>query len=231
LGQLTVPEVRGPNGNRRSGYPELNDNKTGDVMVGEPTRCDLKPLLRRALQLGATAAALIRVDAISVEEGLARLCREPQCQNFGRSLSCPPHVGGPEYFRRLQRAFRDALVVKIDVPTAVLLSDERVEVMGLLHGVVSGVERSARSMGFEGAAGFAGGACKRLFCADHRACRALSERKACRHPETARPSMSGFGINVSRLMQAAGWSGETIVRDGIAEPTNMSWVAGLVMVR
>jgi hypothetical protein len=43
--------------------------------------------------------------------------------------------------------------------------------------------------------------------------------------------MSGFGINVSRLMQAAGWSGETIVRDGIAEPTNMSWVAGLVMVR
>lgn len=200
-------------------------------MVGKPNGYDLKPLLRRALQLGATAAALIRADAISVEEGLAQLCREPQCQNYGRSLSCPPHVGGPEYFRRLQRAFRDALAVKIDVPTAVLLSDERLEVMGLLHGVVSGVERSAHSMGFEDAAGFAGGACKQLFCADHKACRALSEKGACRHPEIARSSMSGFGINVSQLMKAAGWSGETIVRDGMADPTDMSWVAGLVMVR
>jgi hypothetical protein len=37
----------------------------------------------------------------------------------GKPFGAAESAGGPEYFCRLQRAFRDALAVKIDVPTAV----------------------------------------------------------------------------------------------------------------
>lgn len=198
-----------------------------------PSRCDntLDPLVDLALHLGATAAAVIPAADISAEDELALLCRQPRCPNFGLSLSCPPHVAGPDYFRNLQKTFTEALVVKIDVPTDILLSNERLEVMGLLHGIVAQVEQSARAAGFVNAAAFAGSSCKQLFCQDHALCRALAGECGCRNPQLARPSMSGFGINVSRLMQAAGWSAETLARRGAAGQSSMSWVTGLVLIR
>jgi predicted metal-binding protein len=146
-------------------------------------------------------------------------------------MSCPPHVAGPNHFRALQKTFEAALVVKIDLPTEILLSDGRHEIMRMLHEIVAGVERSAIEMGFGHAAAFAGSSCKQLFCRDHETCRALSAGGDCRNPQLARPSMSGFGINVSRLMQAAGWSEETLIRNTEAEEPAMSWVAGLVLIR
>ncbi len=189
-----------------------------------------KSLVEMALRLGATAAAVIAAGKISVRDDLAMLCRQPRCSNFGLSMSCPPQVAGPAHFRALLRHFDTALAVKIDVPTEILLSDERREIMALLHEIVSGVERSAIDRGFADAAAFAGGCCKQLFCPDHESCRALGGGR-CRNPQLARPSMSGFGIDVSALMQAAGWSGKTLTRKADADQSAMSWVAGLVLIQ
>ena len=194
------------------------------------TEAALKVLIARVRQSGAADAAVVSAADILVEDHLAGLCREPRCENYGRSAGCPPHVSGPNGFRMLLKQYRLALAVRIDVPADVLLSPERSDVMALLHGIVSDVERAAVRMGFTDARAFAGGSCKMLFCREHAECRVLSGRGSCRNPRGARPSMSGFGIDVSRLMQAAGWQGNYLDPQGDAEPPGMSWIAGLVLV-
>jgi len=85
-------------------------------------------------------------------------------------------------------------------------------------------------MGYRNSKAFAAGSCKKIFCHDHSECRRLSETEECRHPQYARPSMSGFGINVSRLMKSCGWPADINVREARSAPDSMSWVAGLVML-
>ena len=188
-----------PCGARRAGRRGVEGQVVYKKMLSE--------LLELARRLGASDAALISASAIRIEDGLARLCAEPQCENFGASANCPPHVSGPVGFRELLKGYQEALVFKLDVPSPVLYSAvERLEVFGLLQEIAAGVEQAAVKIGRTRSKGFAGNCCKILFCSDHPRCRVLHEGGKCRNPHLARPSMSGFGINVSKLMQAAGWS-------------------------
>jgi len=72
-------------------------------------RALLKELTRLACRLGASDAKVVSTADISVEDDLANLCREPQCENCGLSASCPPHVAGPSGFRELQIDFQKEL--------------------------------------------------------------------------------------------------------------------------
>lgn len=164
-------------------------------------------LLHLARRLGASDAALIHASVICIEDELARFCAEPQCENFGASPNCPPHVLGPNGFRKWLKVYEHAVVFKLEVPSQVLSSPvERLEVFGLLQEIAAGIEQAAVKTGQTRSKAFAGNCCKRLFCADHPRCRVLHEGGKCRNPQSARPSMSGFGINVPKLMQSAGWS-------------------------
>lgn len=194
------------------------------------TETALTELIARVRRSGAADAAVISADDISVADDLAKHCREPQCENYGRSPSCPPHVSGPEGFREVLKQYRMALVVKIDVPTNVLLSPERRDVMALLHDIVAETEQAAVDMGFLNAKAFAGGSCKMIFCREHDECRVLSKGGKCRNPGRARASMSGYGINVSRLMRAAGWAGDYLDPQADAAPDGMSWISGLILI-
>lgn len=187
----------------------------------------IQALVQLAKRSGAGDAQPISAKEIRVKEDLARFCRDPQCDQYGLAAGCPPHVSGPAGFRKMQAEFTEALVVKIDVPTEVLFSEGRREIMKLLHEVVAAVEQAAVRMGYERSRGFAGGSCKPLFCFEEADCRAVFGKGGCRHPESARPSMSGFGIDVGELMRAAGWSGEKADQEADSE---MTWVAGLVLI-
>jgi predicted metal-binding protein len=191
---------------------------------------DFKDLIHLAQAMGVSDACVISSSDLAVEDSLANLCREPKCRNYGLSPSCPPHVGGPSEFRKLQKNLKRAIVVRLVVPSAALFSDERGEIMRLLHEIVAGVEQGAVKMGFTHSKAFAGGSCKKIFCPQYADCRVLSEDGGCRNPEYARPSMSGFGINVSKLMKVCGWPAhiKTAESEGGSDP--MSWVAGLIMV-
>ena len=162
-------------------------------------------LLELARHLGATDATLIAVKDIVVKDELARMCREPRCEGYGRSMSCPPHVAGPQAFREMMPDYTQALVFAVEVPMAVALSSERSEVLGLIHEIAARTESAAREQGAVKAKAFAGGSCKELFCSAYAECRVLDEGKACRNPHLARPSMSGYGIDVGKLMERAGW--------------------------
>ena len=192
---------------------------------------DIEKLIVSAIHLGASEVGVISPMDIRVEDNLAGLCNgDPACENYGLSMSCPPHVGGPAKFREWQKHSNFALVFRIDVPAAVMFSEERREVMQLLHEIVASVEQEAIEMGYHGSMSFAGGSCKKLFCGDQNDCRVLAENGACRNPDSARPSMSGFGINVAKLMQSAGWPLKPAKPDDASDAESMTWVAGLVLI-
>ena len=191
----------------------------------------LEELTQEAKKLGATFTTSILSKEIQVKDHLAALCNgEYTCPNYGRAASCPPHVAGPAGFRKWQARSEYSITVKIELPAAVMFSDERKGVMQLLHQIVATVEQKAVEMGFDKSKAFAGGSCKGLFCADQEKCCVVAEGGACRHIEVARPSMSGFGIDVTRLMHSSGWPAQKAERSDSTDKDANSWVAGLILL-
>lgn len=191
----------------------------------------LEQLSQEAKRLGANACAIISSKEIQVKENLAAICNgEYTCPNYGLAASCPPNVEGPVEFRKWQAKSEYSITVKIELPTSVLFSDERNGIMQLLHKIVSAVEQKAVELGFKKSKAFAGGSCKQLFCGDQEKCCVLAENKPCRHMEFARPSMSGFGIDVTQLMVSSGWASQKAKNDNSSNKDELSWLAGLIML-
>ncbi len=187
-------------------------------------------LLELAISLGASNVELISSTDIIVKDHLALKCKEPQCENYGLSFSCPPYVEGPTQFRNLIQTHPIAIALRLVVPASMLLSWERIELGKVLHELVASVEGEAKQLGYSKSSAFAGGSCKELFCADHLNCRRIAENGTCRHPLMARPSLSGYGVDVFQLMKTCGW--ETNLNKGVETPSadQLSWVAGLIMI-
>lgn len=162
-------------------------------------------LLERARRLGASEAVLLATEELVIKEELAARCEEPRCDNYGLSPGCPPHTSGPQGFRQLLTEYERVLFFHIEVPAHVLYSSDNRELFQFLHEVAAGIEGEACHLGWNRARAFAGDSCKRLFCEDEKECPALSPGGACRFPRLARPSMSGYGIDVGHLMRRAGW--------------------------
>lgn len=186
-------------------------------------------LLEVARRLGASDAAVIPTSGICIEDELARLCEEPRCENFGASANCPPHVSGPNGFRELLKVYEQAVVFNLEVPSSALFSPvEGLEVFGLLQEMAAGIEQAAIKIGQTRSKAFAGNCCKKLFCGDRPGCRVLHEGGKCRNPQSARPSMSGFGINISKLMESAGWSIKKAGGEGV--DTETATLCGLILI-
>ena len=183
-----------------------------------------------AIKLGASATKFISTKDILVEDVSAKLCQEPGCENYGLSASCPPHVTGPSGFRELLKNYDRAIVFKLDVPSEILLSSERRDVFRLLHEIAAGLEQEFVEMGYHHSKAYAGGSCKQLFCHEHSDCRAIKDGGRCRNPGNARPSMSGYGINVEKLMQVAGWSMSWVNRGNHTKSESMATLCGLVLI-
>ena len=197
-------------------------------MINEQT---LETLIQEAKKLGATSSTSILSKEIQVKDSLAWLCNgEYTCPNYGLAASCPPHVEGPAGFRKWQAQSEYSITVKIELPTSVMFSDERKGVVQLLHQIVAAVEQKAVGLGFEKSKAFAGGSCKELFCDDQEKCCVVAGNKPCRHMEVARPSMSGFGIDVTQLMLSSGWPAQKAERSDSIDKDANSWVAGLILL-
>ena len=133
---------------------------------------------------------------------MTRKCKEPQCENYGLSYSCPPYVEGPESFRELIKTHPQSLVIRLVIPSSMLLSWERLDLGRVLYELVATLELEARKMGYARSSGFAGGSCKELFCQDHLSCQRIEEKGPCRHSDLARSSMSSYGIMCFNLSRA-----------------------------
>ncbi len=202
--------------------------------VKEKNQAGIKALLSDLVELacksGAGDAVVVPVRKIVIEEALADMCKTPECENYGLSSSCPPHVPGPQGFRKYIEHMEHAVFFKIDVSTEILMSEERRHVFRLLHEIAVGLEARAREYGCPDSKAFAGGSCKKIFCHDHADCKVVSQKGKCRNPDLARPSMSGFGINVASLMKTAKWKMDRITKDTDTDAVPMGNVCGLVLV-
>ncbi len=185
-------------------------------------------LITFALQSGATKAAILPAGSVRVENRLASFCHSPKCPYWGQSASCPPHVSGPSGFREMLKTCSIVLVIRLEIDSSSLHGEERPFVMRLLHETVAKTEQKAAELGFSGARGFAGGSCKPSFCGDKENCRAI-EKGSCRFPEQARPSLSGYGVNVGNLMKDAGWSTDLFNHEN-DQKGGLAWVAGLILL-
>lgn len=190
----------------------------------------LESVILVAHQNGASDAKAISTADVTVDESLTNFCRDSGCENYGLAINCPPHVSGPAGFKNLLKEYTRAVVFKIDVPTKTLLSKESLNVFRSLHKIAAKIERSAIEKGCLRSKAFAGGSCKPLFCQEYPDCLALTENGKCRHPQVARPSMSGFGINVSQLVKAVGWEMDRITRKTDPEAVKTGMLCGLVLI-
>ena len=185
-----------------------------------------------ARDMGAGGVALIPSSSIVIDDNLAGLCADPGCENYNQSLSCPPHVAGPDGMREYIQTRPQAIVFKIEVASEILIapSEERRQMFRLLHEIAAAIESAAIRAGFSESMGFAGGACRRVFCHEYPDCAALENSEECRNPDLARPSMSGFGINVNELKKSSGWPLNRT--DGADDPSEMKMgtLCGMVLV-
>jgi predicted metal-binding protein len=188
-------------------------------------------LIERALEMGAGRAAAIDPSEISVEEELAARCHTPRCENYGLSPSCPPHVGGPEEFKVLAEKMDIAVLFTIDLPSEILLSSQRQDAGKYLHEIAYEMQKTALSLGAAEVRGFAGGSCKKIFCGSHKSCNVVNNKGPCRNPGRAMPSMSGYGINVKKMLGSAGLTLWVAADRDNEEKPSMGSLAGLVLVR
>ncbi len=197
---------------------------------------NLEKLILAAREAGADEAVIVPTGEITVDPFLADRCREPKCRNYGLSKSCPPYVSGPAAFKKLLEEFDHAVFCKIDVPSEILdapesyLSDESRAVFRLLHEITAGIERAAVNMGYVDAQAYAGGSCKHLFCHTQSECLVVSGKGKCRNPMDARPSMSGFGVDVAKLFKTCGWEMRWDYPGMESSPMKMAALSGLVLI-
>lgn len=196
---------------------------------------DLERYVQKALELGATRAAVIRAEDIPVDERVTLKCRIPRCFGYGAGAHCPPNTLPPAELRELLKKYQWAVLFNLDVPPEVIVRDkatikERVAVYQQVYKMVSEVESMAFYDGHYLAFGFGAGSCRHTFCGQQENCQAM-EGKRCRFSLLSRPSMEAVGIDVYQLVARQGWDIYPIGSGAKPADLPKGVLAGIVIVQ
>lgn len=190
---------------------------------------------QRALEMGATEAAVLDAREIPVDERVTLKCRIPRCFGYGAGAHCPPNALKPSELRDLLQKYRRAIFFIKDVPSEVIVRDkatikERVEAYQNVFQIVAELESMAFYDGHYFAFGFAAGSCRHTFCGQQKSCQAM-EGERCRFSLISRPSMEAVGIDVYRMVAGVGWDIYPIGSGAKAGDVPKGTLAGLVIVQ
>ena len=210
-------------------------NKISVDMQGAQLMGHLETYRDKAIELGATRAAIVKVEEIPVDERVTLKCQIPRCFGYGAGAHCPPNTLKPAELRELLKKYRWAVFFTKDVPSEVIVRDkatvkERVEAYQDVFKIVSELESMAFYDGHYLAFGFGAGSCRHTFCAQQETCQALQGQR-CRFSILARPSMEAVGIDVYRMVAAAGWDIYPIGSKVKAVEVPKGTLAGIVIVQ
>jgi predicted metal-binding protein len=136
-----------------------------------------------AVQNGAEDTRVIPTRIVIVAEWPRWKCMYG-CENYGKSLMCPPNSPTPDETRRLLKDYEYAMVLKYP-------SDKDVQ------SALFELERKAFLSGLEKSLVMTSGRC--------RLCVECNVKGHCVHPERARPSMESCGIDVYSTVRKAGF--------------------------
>jgi predicted metal-binding protein len=208
----------------------------GGESSDDAMRADLERYREKALELGASAAAIIPAEWISVDERVRLKCLVPRCLRAGETPNCPPNAPDLDLVRRAIDRFSWAILLKTDVgpiedyaPGAGKTKEEKRRTLSFHKAsaeVVCGLENEAYKDGYHLAMGFGGGSCKDYLCQGI-LCQYLDSGR-CRFPHRARPAMEAVGIDVIDLARKVGWEIYALVDDLSAIPCAIS--VGMVLI-
>ena len=196
---------------------------------------DLELYRKRALEMGATRAAVIRASDIPVDERVTVKCQIPRCFGYGTGANCPPNTMKPAELRELLAKYQWAILFVKEAPSSVIVRDkatikERVAVYQDVYKIVSEIESMAFHDGHYLAFGLGAGSCRHTFCGQAEDCAAMKGEK-CRFALRSRPSLEAVGVDVFEMVSTAGWPiypiGSSITPDEIP----FGVLAGVVVVR
>ncbi|MCL4500376.1 MAG: DUF2284 domain-containing protein [Deltaproteobacteria bacterium] len=204
-------------------------------MHAERLAQDLERYAQKALEMGASKAAVIKAEDIPVDERITLKCQIPRCFGYGAGAHCPPNTMKPAELRDLLEKYHWAVLFTLDVPAGVIVRDkatikERVAAFQKIYKLVSEVESRAFYDGHYLAFGFGAGSCRHTFCGQQDSCLAM-EGKRCRFSLISRPSMEAVGIDVYQLVARQGWDIYPIGSGARAEDLPKGVLAGIVIVQ
>ena len=174
---------------------------------------DFERYRQLAMERGAADAKIISARDVKIDERVRLKCTIPRCARAGQTPNCPPFAPELEVIRKAVSLYSTAILIKCNV-----LLDEyepgregdttaQRQVM-LFHRkgaeVVIEIERQAFRDGYHLAMGLAGGSCKDYLC-EGQPCQFL-ENRICRYPLRSRPSIEAMGIDITALINEAGWA-------------------------
>lgn len=152
-------------------------------------------LCKRAVELGAEEAKLVKAEDVKVAEWVRLKCQYG-CSGYGKRLTCPPYSPTPEQTRRILAEYKYAILARFTPKADV-------------HQVMAKLEREAFLAGYYAAFAMAAGPCR------------LCEQcnlKRCLYPRIARPAMEACGIDVYATARKAGFQ-IRVVRNRTETPT------------
>lgn len=195
----------------------------------------LEKYREKALELGATQAAVIQAKDIVVDERIPLKCQIPRCFGYGAGAHCPPNTMKPGELKDLLASYHWAILFIKDVPPEVIVRNketikERIDAYQNVYKIVSEVESMAFYDGHYLAFGFAAGSCRHTFCSRQETCQAM-EGKRCRFSILSRPSMEAVGMDVYKMVTAAGWDIYPIGSNAAPERIPKGTLAGIVIVQ
>jgi predicted metal-binding protein len=195
---------------------------------------------------GITGAAIIGRDDICVDPRVSYKCSIPKCFGYGTCAHCPPHTISAEETQKLVQYFNHAIFIKMDLPPYIVAGEELAKAIRLgdsgqeaaiptgravltISKAVAKVESAAFYDGYYFAMGFGAASCKVTLCAKFDNCSVL-ERKRCRQPYFARPSMEGAGFDALRMAARVGWDVYPIGSSCHPEDIPHGTLLGLVLI-
>jgi predicted metal-binding protein len=177
-------------------------------------------LRKLALELGASDAKIIPANNVVVEDRVVQKCKVG-CNNYGKTLACPPYTPTAEEFRKIVSEYNYALFMKFTSgaeadselqsnlsKTGTELSSEdkaktdkfwaswKDDKKNMLTSVVK-LEKEAMRNGYSLAISYVSGSCQ--LCE-----KCNLETGICIHPDMARQSEDAVGVNVKKTAKNAG---------------------------
>jgi predicted metal-binding protein len=175
-------------------------------------------LRKMALESGASDIRLIRPAMVVTAHWVSLKCQFG-CKNYGTRYTCPPRSPTPEDTRKVLDEYSKAYLIKyegflgFDAYPPHRLDEAMTDLSLHVCKAACEMERHAFLSGYYKA--FSYGAHRCRLC---EICDVMEDRKGCRYPHQARPSLESAGIDVFKTAENAGMRTEVIQNKEVTRP-------------
>lgn len=152
--------------------------------------------IEKALELGFSSAAPLRIETLQPREDVRGMCRADKCRAYGKNWACPPHCGTLAECNAKMHSYSRGILLQtvgktektIDTRAYRRTEARHLELFYHFSELVRNRYPEALCLG--------SGGC--------RVCRECAYPEPCRFPEKACSSMEGYGLFVTEVCQKNG---------------------------